>query len=76
MVVESKELGGKLSSAHSSLFYSPNIRDVTTGKMKSKDLSFLELGPFPKIQNDRDTGVEEVMIVLIVGIRDKPGFMG
>lgn len=44
--------------------------------MKSKDLSFLELGPFPKIQNDRDTGVEEVMIVLIVGIRDKPGFMG
>lgn len=76
MVVESKELGGRLSSVCSPMFYFPNVREVITGKMKYKDLWFLELGTFPKIQNDKDTGVEEMTFVLIMGIGIKPGFMG
>lgn len=63
-MAESKEVGGRLSSACSSLFPLPNTREVATGKMKSKDLCFLELGPFPKIKNDKGTGVEEVLFLL------------
>lgn len=63
-MAESKDVGGRLSNACSSLFPFPNTREVATGKMKSKDLCFLELGPFPKIKNDKGTGVEEVLFLL------------
>lgn len=70
-MARSKEGGGRLSSARSSLFSFPNTGEVATGKMKSKDLCFLELGPFPKIKNDKGTGVEEVMFLLTMRIRNK-----
>lgn len=75
-MAESKEGGGRLSSARSSLFSFPNTREVATGKMKSKDLCFLELRPFPKIKNDKRTGVKKVMFLLTMRIRSKPDFMG
>ena len=75
-MTERKEGGGRLSSDSSSLFSFPNTREVATGKMKSKDLCFLELGPFPKIKNDKGTGVEEVMFLLTMRIRNKPELTG